>query len=1357
MHFGDTFEMAENDEDDEDDDDDFFKNFSFMREIDYACRYPKTRGRYPLHETFERISRYRHSLHVLMPEEVHRHDVYSYINEYMWMSSELVEEYAMPHYESKLRKKSRLREGSIDFPDQTHVTIRPGIRRYARPSEQTITYGIYLQQFSTPEHSPHSVEARFHTDFVEPHVRGTPADDPFEWAHRRIKIALGATENLGGISGPYLESLYTGMASTVCNTETERLFAPRTFETDASTRQMLTKAFGFYEDCLSPELVWILLEYKYLFTYDTVTAPAYQTFFHALPVMLANGLIVDRLFDLAHLHETHGATPEEALHHGLKVVQSIYAGNKPWWFKEDMDLTALYHAATQEQDTAAVPMDAEGRQLMEDITSHAGFASGYALQIYQENGWKLLHIPGIDRRTMLRILAEITTWYGIGNHKRACNIVTIVERTLQDTPEQERYDMLEKIENHLEQERPTSEIIGRLEGEGDFAKPGLRQLLGTLQGKEALVGLESSIDLSEEHLRTIQRGILEPVSNRAHKPPALNTRDCPSVSVSSFIPVSAQTHTALLTDERLNAVQTPTVNLFSFYEQMRRECTPVRMTAWQRTQAVDYESIANVYFSFCAHKFEHPFSPPPGFLTFLQKFGSVPHFDDTLDYDDPNHSRHLYEEDFQKAYVERDMVPSHLLDLWIMGTLSWEKLWEICQWMTEDLDEYSKAEIADATYREKMSEHMHRRFRFEEDYPKLQQKIRKLQNRITNKEQNQKPDQPSLYDLRRQLHDATEQLRYMEEDKTKWCEFSQEEADDHTCVNINKQEDRLRFPRVEKLQLALAAFKECRVLIHLDIACAQKIWQLLEEQIFRTDEHVIPTLAKNIFANPDSLNTPFVDTNTILQKVLQCSTLGHLSDIFRQIESLLLAIARCSIASAEHEEMLIHALKTSLHRHCLPDSIIHWKEEGVDKLKKRLESAPFTHPIPDDELLAHFYPTHSDIMRYLTIAKYTHAFHEQYLHTAGENDTDEDIQRNMRRTAAISIRTAQTIFGLHILDQTALPAHMPTAVPVQAVLSIRQGENTTTQLQQLQQALPDMYAHLDSIRTSHAGLVSVGGKIHLHHAVNENKMAAVSALLGLEGTNFHLIHANTCLLLPAMPTADELKMLIFLLEREGVIDNDYPEMQIGIPGRLPPVDCALLGSVLLLATQRGIAYKEGAFNTTHESTGSRMMAYDAGGTRVKFPYATYLPGRTDILGRRHPEDITLFQIVGTLLLHAKAGGAFHPIGTAFKEEYLTLLKRHALDDVINDEWVFSGQSRTDNALSQKHFADVKRCTDAYFSCKDTYQAAIAAGTDPDDAERGIIFDVRNLIDTYIEKIRIIQNTAFVPASMPEQSSPLVHV
>lgn len=263
--------------------------------------------------------------------------------------------------------------------------------------------------------------------------------------------------------------------------------------------------------------------------------------------------------------------------------------------------------------------------------------------------------------------------------------------------------------------------------------------------------------------------------------------------------------------------------------------------------------------------------------------------------------------------------------------------------------------------------------------------------------------------------------------------------------------------------------------------------------------------------------------------------------------------------------------------------------------------------------------------------------------------------------------------------------------------------------------LPRLEQAIISERSRMPGLLPVGGKIHTKKPVNEEGLAMVEKMFGLpNGTAFKLIHANKTLLLPPLPSALEMQMLVKVLESFGVIDLSVDDLQICAAGRRPEENAAIVGSATLLSRNIGRTYADGAFETTHSQTGARIMAYDAGVKLDGMPFdSRVLWGRTDILGTQDLSDFGRYQVLSTMAAHAENGEIFTPLMRAFSQDYLEVLKRAGLDRVLNQSaWVFDNAKSGDDL--KNHEGMVRRFTDKWM---------YASGR-PDF---GVIRDVKTLI------------------------------
>jgi hypothetical protein len=269
------------------------------------------------------------------------------------------------------------------------------------------------------------------------------------------------------------------------------------------------------------------------------------------------------------------------------------------------------------------------------------------------------------------------------------------------------------------------------------------------------------------------------------------------------------------------------------------------------------------------------------------------------------------------------------------------------------------------------------------------------------------------------------------------------------------------------------------------------------------------------------------------------------------------------------------------------------------------------------------------------------------------------------------------------------------------------------------------------------GYVSIGGKLHVSNW-NPERLQALKDLMGLSSTQFHLQYMDDVLLLPASLSGSELKAFILMLVKAGIVTPDNLQLQVGIPGRLSPENAAYLGSAVLLSTEKGFRYSEDSFCTNQDhATGARLMLYDANGPSTKLPFMTELIGRTDMLGRMHLNDIDLYQLIGTALVHAQFGGPFENFGKEYKQRYEAILKKHGngLESVLKEKWIYKqNDDRKDDGASKSHHETVKKVTDAYFDCADK--------SDQTGVQEGIIFEVRALNDWLKESIKGVQEKLY---------------
>ncbi|MBT4148694.1 hypothetical protein HOE49_05460 [Candidatus Peregrinibacteria bacterium] len=361
---------------------------------------------------------------------------------------------------------------------------------------------------------------------------------------------------------------------------------------------------------------------------------------------------------------------------------------------------------------------------------------------------------------------------------------------------------------------------------------------------------------------------------------------------------------------------------------------------------------------------------------------------------------------------------------------------------------------------------------------------------------------------------------------------------------------------------------------------------------------------------------------------------------------------------------------------------------------------------------------------------------------------DEKMVRQIQEATRTTMSVISTISAMfyhdqlqNLMDQKALPDNVivfPGANSLVATDSARLGEEALMTAQQIRekvvkrasQDMPRIDSWIENIRTEEIGLFPVGAKIHVIHPVNQRAFEKIKRLLGLNSTPFRLIHAGESIVIPPTVTAKELSVFLFSLQQLGLIDPEYPELQICGPGRISNDNAAITGSAILLSTEVGKHYPRDAFVTTHSQTGTRMMAYDAGIYDTNFPYMTKpdgekVEGRTDIQGRRSIKDIDTYRLLHTVVAHTEFDMVFADIGRWFIPAYRRLLIKYDMADVLDAKWIMDPRTYEDystkNADQNRHYEVIQKCTNAYFECA--------------DGENDIVYAVRDLIQELAEKVR----------------------
>lgn len=269
-------------------------------------------------------------------------------------------------------------------------------------------------------------------------------------------------------------------------------------------------------------------------------------------------------------------------------------------------------------------------------------------------------------------------------------------------------------------------------------------------------------------------------------------------------------------------------------------------------------------------------------------------------------------------------------------------------------------------------------------------------------------------------------------------------------------------------------------------------------------------------------------------------------------------------------------------------------------------------------------------------------------------------------------------------------------------------------------------------RIARPGYLPLGAKLHVDKAVDLALVDAFIGQFGIGTSPFSTIHAGKTLLFRP-GTAEETKLYMLYLKKKGLFDDRNFDMQTCLPGRLKPrkhnATERILGATMLLATEATPHYAVDAWSTKTQNskTNAYIMAYGDGIRLRNLPYDINSPGcRTDMLGRRHLNDLDLYQKVGTPLMHFENGGYFSDLGENLIRRVSAILDHYKLLTALYEApWIFDPKAtvQTADMTTLKHWQMISKFTNARIVAEER-----------DD--KGITGEVRAVIqDTFMESAK----------------------
>ena len=354
-------------------------------------------------------------------------------------------------------------------------------------------------------------------------------------------------------------------------------------------------------------------------------------------------------------------------------------------------------------------------------------------------------------------------------------------------------------------------------------------------------------------------------------------------------------------------------------------------------------------------------------------------------------------------------------------------------------------------------------------------------------------------------------------------------------------------------------------------------------------------------------------------------------------------------------------------------------------------------------------------------------------------------------------------FQIAVLDQPLSRPNSASAVqnqPLTVVPDVATTDSGTTQFvplhltRDIDTEFKQFTERLIECRRRDFGYLATGGKIHVIHKADSYRLQFLRSCYGFSRTTFMLDQADEMLILPPTASWSEIALIAEFLNIEGIIDWEFPEIQICIAGRLNLKNCAYLGASIMAGTDANVPYSPRSFDTNSDPlTAFRMIIYDDKGLRDKFPFDVTREGRTDVLGRRTLSDFGLVQRVGSLLSYSEEplDGSnltvttahleeFHRLAEQYRNSLKTILNDHDLANVLSHLWlnpVYLQQTRSQDSQERRwrdglrHFnGAIKPMMDAWNQCADE-----AENTGKMD---GVVGAVQTLIEETANSIRPIQ-------------------
>jgi len=139
------------------------------------------------------------------------------------------------------------------------------------------------------------------------------------------------------------------------------------------------------------------------------------------------------------------------------------------------------------------------------------------------------------------------------------------------------------------------------------------------------------------------------------------------------------------------------------------------------------------------------------------------------------------------------------------------------------------------------------------------------------------------------------------------------------------------------------------------------------------------------------------------------------------------------------------------------------------------------------------------------------------------------------------------------------------------------------------------------------------------------------------------------------------------------------------------------------------------------------MAYDAWVLNNKFKHnSRHIKWRTDMLGITDLHSIYTYHMLGSIISQTFYWWVHYETGKEFIKDYVSLLQKHNLQRILENERIYDKENDTTNS-AQQHYELIKTITDIQ---KDNRESFLETKSE----DWLIVFEIKNLLNKYRKRL-----------------------